>query len=83
MKINNFQGDLTNIALLFLVSCVCFVVHPQPVLLFSKLNKVFFGYFDPENDFFQMIQINNCRGDLTDVSAKKEALSMIDMIVFV
>ena len=23
----------------------------QPVLLFSKLNKIFFGYFDPENIF--------------------------------
>ena len=24
---------------------------PIPVLLFSKLNKTFFGYFDPENSF--------------------------------
>ena len=23
----------------------------KPVLLFSKLNKMFFGYFDPENIF--------------------------------
>ena len=25
----------------------------QPVLLFSKLNRIFFGYFDPETIFFR------------------------------
>ena len=46
------------------------------VLLFSKLNKIFFGYFDPENILFQIIKINNFRGDFSsaDISAKKEAL---------
>ena len=24
-------------------------LHTPPVLLISKLNKIFFGYFDPEN----------------------------------
>ena len=44
-----------------------------PVLLFSKLNKMFFGYFDPET-IFKIIKLNNFRGDLTDISTKKEAL---------
>ena len=43
------------------------------MLLFSKLNKIFFGYFDPEN-----ILLDNekkiFRGELTDISARKEAL---------
>ena len=43
------------------------------MLLFSKLNKMCFGYFDPEI-FYQIMKINNFRGDLTDISAKKEAL---------
>ena len=43
------------------------------MLPFSKSNIIFFGYFDPENIFY-MIQINNFRGELTDNSAKKEAL---------
>ena len=43
------------------------------VLPFSKLNKTFFGYFDPEN-IFQIIKINIFWGELTDNSAKKEAL---------
>ena len=25
--------------------------YPQPALPFSKLNKMFLGYFDPENIF--------------------------------
>ena len=40
------------------------------MLLISKLNKIFFGYFDPENILLE----KNNRGDLTDISAKKEAL---------
>ena len=50
-------------------------VHLQyyPVLLFSKLNKIFFGYLHPEF-FFKIMKINNFQGDLTDISAKKEAL---------
>ena len=43
------------------------------MLPFSKLNKMFFGYFDPENIFLVNEKIN-FRGDLTDNSAKKEAL---------
>ena len=35
---------------------------------FSKLNEIFFGYFDP--DFFlKIIKINNFRVELTDNSA--------------
>ena len=45
------------------------------VLPFSKLNKIFVGYFDPENIFLAN-KIINFRGDLTDNSAKKEALAV-------
>ena len=43
------------------------------VLLFSKLNKIFFGYFDLEKIFLDN-EINNFQGELTDISAKKAAL---------
>ena len=36
---------------------------------------MFFGYFDSENIFLDN-KINNFRGELTDDSAKKEALSV-------
>ena len=45
------------------------------VLLFSKLNKIFFGYFHPDF-FFKIMKINNFQGDLTDISAKNEALAL-------
>ena len=41
--------------------------------LFSKLNKLFFGCFDPENIFWIM-KMDNFQGELTDISAKKEAM---------
>ena len=43
------------------------------MLLFSNFNQMFFGYFDP--DFFYIIKIIIFRGELTDISAKKEALN--------
>ena len=46
----------------------------QTVRLFSKLNKTFVGYFDPENKFFWIMKITDFWGDLTDASAKKERL---------
>ena len=51
------------------------------MLLFSKLNKISFGYFDPENIILDN-KINNFRGDLTDISAKKEAL-LFDPVIFI
>ena len=39
------------------------------VLLFSKLIKLFFGYFDPVK-YFLIVKINNFRGDLSSISAK-------------
>ena len=45
----------------------------SPVLLFSNSNKYFIGYFDPFLFFF-IIKLINFRGDLTDISAKKETL---------
>ena len=48
------------------------------VLPFSKLNKTFFGYFDPEN-IFKILKINDFRGEITDISAKIEALERIDV----
>ena len=44
-----------------------------PVLPFSKQIKIFFGYFDPENIFIDSEHIFSW-GELTDNSAKKEAL---------
>ena len=41
----------------------------------SKLNYIFFGCVGPEN-IFQIIKINIFRGDLTDISAKNEALAV-------
>ena len=46
------------------------------VLLFSKLNILFFGYFDPEKIFLDN-RMNNFQGELTDISAKKAALVAI------
>ena len=43
------------------------------MLPFSKVNNFIFGYFDPENIFLDN-ENNNFRGDLTDNSAKKEAM---------
>ena len=40
---------------------------------FLKLNKNFVGYFDPENVFLDN-EKNNFWGELTVISAKKEAL---------
>ena len=48
----------------------------EPVLPFSKLNKLISGYFDPENIFLDN-KIINFRGDLTDNSAKKEVLVLM------
>ena len=45
-----------------------------PVLLFSKLNEIFLEYFDPENIYLDN-ENKKLRGDLTDISAKKEALA--------
>ena len=49
------------------------------MLPFSKLNKILFGYFDPEKIFLDN-KINNFRGELTDISAKKEALALGTLI---
>ena len=43
------------------------------VLLFSKLSNLIFWYFDSDF-FYQILKINNFWGDLTDMSAKNEAL---------
>ena len=43
------------------------------VLPFSKLNKMFIGYFDPENMFLDN-ENKYFWGELTDNSAKKAAL---------
>ena len=43
------------------------------MLPFTKVDKMFFGYFDLDC-FLGTMKINNFRGELTDISAKKEAL---------
>ena len=45
----------------------------HPVLLFSKIKIKIFGCFDPENIFLDN-ESKYFQGDLTDISAKKEAL---------
>ena len=47
-----------------------------PVLLLSELNKMFFWMLW-SNFFFKVIKINSFRGDLTDISATKEALVLL------
>ena len=47
----------------------------SPVLPFSKLNKIFFGYLDPEKIFLDNGN-QQFSGNLADISAKKEALQI-------
>ena len=46
----------------------------QAMLLFSKLNKAFIGYFDPEDIFLKILYINIFRDGVTDISSQEEAL---------
>ena len=46
------------------------------VLLFSKLNKMFLDTLI-RKIFYYIMKINNYRGDLTDISAKNEALAVL------
>ena len=46
------------------------------VRLFSKLNEIWSGYFDPINIIFDG-KINTFSGDLADVSAKTRTLLML------
>ena len=46
-----------------------------PVLPFSKLKRIFFGYFDPENNFLDN-ENKFFWGEITDNSANKEALAV-------
>ena len=52
------------------------------MLLFSNLNEMLFGYFDPEK-IPLIIKINDFWGALTDVSAKKNHWSERDTYVVV
>ena len=45
----------------------------RPVILFSKLNKIFLGCFKPEN-IFLTIKLSNFRGDLTNTLAHTATL---------
>ena len=51
--------------------CFCF----QPVLLFSKVCNMYFWILWSKKLFLQIIKMNNFRGDLTDLPAKKETLA--------
>ena len=53
---------------------------PCPSVLFSKLNKMFYGHFDPVF-FLKIMKINNFQGELPDVSAKKEALLSVPTVM--
>ena len=47
--------------------------YTAPVILFSKLNDMFSGYFYPQKTIL-ITKIINFRGDLTDVSSKTVTL---------
>ena len=81
MKIINFRGELNDVSAKKEALRSSFLIrHPDgglrlgshPVLLFSELNKTFFGYFDRKNNFFND-KIPNFRDALMDVSATTEA----------
>ena len=57
-----------------MVSATHALMQCGAVLLFANFNKMFFGYIDPEMFFFNIMKINDVWGDLTDISAIKEAL---------
>ena len=44
------------------------------VILFLKLDKIFFGHFNPKNSVFLIIQIINSWADVTDTSARTAAV---------
>ena len=80
MKITCFWSDLTDISSekttdmrMLSRTYLQLLLGMCAVLLFSKLNKFFFGYFDPKN-MFSNKKINNFRGALTNVSARTTAL---------
>ena len=50
------------------------IISPYLVLLFSKLNKIFLGCFDPGNAVVD--NANKEWGDLTDISCNTEALTV-------
>ena len=58
IKIDDFWGDLTDISAgkeaLVLIGYLCSSIPAEgtePVLLFSKVHKTVFGYFESENSF--------------------------------
>ena len=84
-----FRGDLSNISAITTTlvtsgnygpcsslynQCSVQRLRHNQYRFFSKLNKIFFGYFDPLNFIFLIINTNNFRGDLTDNSVKKDSL---------
>ena len=46
----------------------------HPVILFSKLYKMFFGYFYPEKYVFFTMKRSNCRDELIDILDKTATL---------
>ena len=65
--------------------CVLFALEtgpPQPVLLFSKLKRIFFRYIAPGNFFFKIMKSSNFRCDLTDISSKIKPLTATVVALF-
>ena len=82
----NFQGNVTDESTINLLRQKTLVAfhrtmnkHKSPpnwkaVVLFSKLNNLFFGYFHPIETHFSKTKITNFRGDVNDVSAETTSL---------
>ena len=73
MKINNFQGELTDISAKkeALITGAVF---------FSKFNYFIFWILWSYKYIFLIIKINNFQGDLSDISAKKTSLDASDLL---
>ena len=84
MKIIIFRGELTNMSAmkeaLLVVQWNAVCVRRRcchQCFCFQNQITYFFGYFDPEQVFFQMMKISNFWGDMTTISAEKESPSAV------
>ena len=64
----NFHNDGVTQGVTWLCPDVHRVRYLYLVVLFSKLNIIFFGYFDPIYILLHVIKCNDCRGDIIDIS---------------
>ena len=80
MKMNNFQGDLTDVSAQnksqSTVKTVCHNhIGVLEVIFVFRVNVICLGYFDSINIIFYNNNKNNLRGGLTDALANTKSLS--------